>query len=134
MSACPVTGYPTTPARDLYGHDQPFNLWDQTDDGLVWLRRQHQRAASDFGRDGDVVRGSREWFMAREIRDHQHMRFRLRMRYGAVDDHAGTTSYDCYVRHDEPPAYALALLMDSTNARLGRRHVLRWAATDGVAA
>jgi hypothetical protein len=126
MSTCTVTGRWTPPARDLYGHDQPFGLWDQTDDSLSRLRRQHLRVAADLARDGDLTQARREWWMAREIRDHQHMRFRLRMRYGAVDDHEGTTSYDCYQRHDEPPGYALALFMDSTRARLGRRHVLDW--------
>lgn len=131
---CPITGRWTPPARDVYGHETPFNLWDQADDSLVRLRRHYARAAADFARDGDLVRGRREWFQAEEIRLHQHQRFRLRMRYGAVDDHVGTTVYDCYVRHDEAPSYALALFMDSTNARLGRRHILRWPTTVEVAA
>lgn len=126
MGACAVTGRWNQPAHDFYPKDKPFDLWDQTDDSLARLRRQHRRAAADYARDGDLARGRREWFMAREILDHQLQRFRLRMRYGAVDDHRGTTSYDCYLRHDEAPAYALALLMDSINARLGRRHVLTW--------
>ncbi len=127
MGLCAVTRRFNPPARDLYGHNVPFGLWDQTDDSLARLRRHHQRRAADLARDGELKQARREWFMGREVRDHQLMRFRLRMRYGAVDDHVGTTSYDCYLRHDEPPAYALALLLDSTNARLGRRHVLTWA-------
>lgn len=124
---CPVTGRWTPPARHLLGMDRSFDLWDQADDSLDRLRRHFCRAAADFARDGNLVRARREWHQAEEIRLHQQQRFQLRMRYGAVDDHVGTTVYDCYVRHDEPPSYALALFMDSTNARLGRRHILRWA-------
>lgn len=124
---CTVAGRWTPPAHDLYP-DRPFDLWDQTDDSLVRLRRHYRRAAADSVRDDNLVQARRDWYQAEEIRLHQHQRFQLRMRYGAVDDHIGTTVYDCYVRHDEPPSYALALAMDSTNARLGRRHILRWAA------
>lgn len=128
MSACPITGYPAPIARTLLGGlDRPFDLWDQTDDSLVRLRRHHLRRASDLVTDqGDEKQARRERYMAREVHDHQLMRFRLRMRYGAVDDHIGTTSYDCYIRHDEAPAYALALYMDASRARLGMRHVFDW--------
>lgn len=132
MGTCPVTGYQTAPAADFYPEGM-FGLWSLDDAGLARIRRQHLRAAADFARGdmgpdpaGDLTQARREWYMAREIHDHQLMRFRLRMRYGAIDDHLGTTAYDCYIRHDERPSYGLALFMDSTKARLGLRHVLQW--------
>lgn len=124
---CPITGRWTRPARDLYGHDKPFDLWDLTDDGLARMRRALLRETSDLARDGDLTNARRRWFEAREIHDHQLIRFRVRMRYGAVDDHVGTTSYDCFIRHDEAPSYALALFMDAARANSGRTHVLKWA-------
>lgn len=110
-----------------------FTLWDQTDDSLVRLRRHHRRAASDLAEEGRLTEARREWYQAEEIRLHQLQRFQLRMRYGAVDNHVGTDSYDCYLRHDEAPTYWLALSMDGTNARLGRRHILRWPSQQEVA-
>lgn len=134
--SCPITGYPTPIAREMLGMDRDFDLWDQADDSLVRLRRQHLRRAADFAR-GDIGpldaeprlrQARREWYQAEEIRLHQQQRFQLRMRYGAIDDHLGTTSYDCYIRHNEAPAYALALFMDSARAAHGRRHILDWPA------
>lgn len=70
------------------------------------------------------------WVRARRL---QLARFRLRMRYGAVDEHRGTGSYDRWYRLDEAPTYGLAALMDRERWRLGiGRHVLDWGAAGGA--
>lgn len=131
MSICPITGRSVPNARDLRGLHAPFDLWDQTDDSLARLRRQHLRAASELAREDDLRQARREWWMGREVRDHQLLRVQLRMRYGAVDDHRGTSSYDCWLRHDEPPGYTLAMLIDSARARAAKSHMLHWPSAAG---
>lgn len=120
---CTATGRHTTDLR-LHHLDEPFSLWEHPDDSLRRLRRDYLRRAADLTEDGDLLHARREWYQAEELHQHQLMRFRLKMRYGAV--FFGTDSYDCFLRHDEAPSYWLALFMDSTRARLGRRHTLAW--------
>jgi len=62
------------------------------------------------------------------------VRWCLHMRYGAVDDHLGTQSFDRYHRFGEAPGYTLARdldykrweLRDRLPKRGLRRHVLDW--------
>lgn len=92
-----------------------------TDEGLARYMRALRRDIEDGIRVGvsQVL-----WARARRL---QLGRFRLRMRYGAVDEHAGTTSYDRWYRLGEAPTYGLAALMDREHWRHGSgRHVLNW--------
>jgi len=101
--------------RPIHG---AFSLRDLTDDGLTRLEKQRRRAVEDGMPVPDAA--------IREVRAVRIMRLLLRMRYGAVDNHVGTHSYDHWYRLDKAPSYDLALLMDHGRWCLGRRHVLSW--------
>lgn len=96
----------------------PGHLNEFSDDGLTRLARSYRRAVED----GD--RSPTPPAAIRTIRAVQLGRLRLRMRYGAR--FGGTLNYDCYYRHDTPPSYELAMLMDEHHWRAGHRHVLDW--------
>lgn len=103
-----------------------YGLLDQADDSLRRLRRTFLREASDLAEGGYLDRARRASDEAQLIRRHQMARFRLRMRYGAVDDHLGTPNFDCWYRHDAAPTYRLAAAMDRARQWQGRSHVLEW--------
>jgi hypothetical protein len=63
----------------------------------------------------DGLRAPMNIVLLRKARQEQLARFCLRMRYGAVDNHLGTDSYDRYYRLGERPTYQLAAHMDWTN-------------------
>ncbi len=101
-----------------------LGITDLTDDALIRLRRTYQRGIEDG------ISGSHTYpRYIRAIRTLQGSRLRLKMRYGAVDDHVGTHIYDHYYRLDAAPSYKLATKMDHSRWQLGRSHVLDW---DGV--
>ena len=97
----------------------PFTIRDLDDEALATQAKRHRRARED----GLPVPRS----VTDTIRTEQLIRFCLRMRYGAIDNHLGTHSYGRWYRLDEPPSYALAMQMDHTRWRLGQRHILTWA-------
>lgn len=106
-----------------------IGIADLTDEGLARYMRGLRRDIEDGIRVGV---SEALWARARRL---QLARLRLRMRYGAVDEHAGTTSYDRWYRLDEAPTYGLAALMDRERWRLGMgRYVLDWAASEHTGA
>jgi hypothetical protein len=98
---------------------------DLTDDGLTRLARTYRHAIEDGGSAKMYGR------LLEVIRRQRLSRMRLKMRYGAVDNHAGTDSYDRWYRLDEPPTYRLAAVMDHQRFLLGQRHVLAWTTEAG---
>lgn len=117
-----VPEFASAPCRRLWGvggMTRPLSLRDQTDDGLARLRKQVERAVED---------GIATPVRVGPIKDEQHRRLRLRMRYGAVDNHVGTDDVHRWAAHDEAPSYALAAWMDLGRCVAGRRHVLDWSA------
>lgn len=117
------------------GAGQPgaFTFWDLSDDGLIRVRRQYLRMIED-----GACRPSRArvdaWLAS--IRWVRLVRWCLHMRYGAVDEHLGTKSWDRYSRFGDAPAYSLALEIDRLRwsfrdhprmpRRGTRRHILDW--------
>jgi len=112
--------------------EQPhrFTFWDCSDDSLIQLRRQYLRMIEDNpDRKHAMIDG---WLAS--IRWVRLVRWCLRMRYGAVDEHLGTKEWFRYLKHDEPPAYSLALrldqmrweLRDKLPSRGTRRAILDW--------
>lgn len=110
--------------RSLVQGDR-FTLWDHTDDGLRRMRREFTRQAEDAADDGQPERATNARNRAEWIKQHQLVRFCLRMRYGAKD--YGTDINDQYARLGVAPSYRLALLIDRTACSLGKRHILRYA-------
>ena len=107
-----------------------FTFWDLTDDGLLRVRRDYLRLIEDnAGRPHAKIDA---WLAS--IRWVRLVRWALHMRYGAVDEHAGTRSWDRYNRFDEAPTYSLALEIDKLRwsyrdhlpTRGTRRHILDW--------
>jgi hypothetical protein len=94
---------------------------DLTDEGLARALRGFERGIEDG------IAGARRYpSLIAAIRVQQLSRFRLRMRYGAVDNHVGTDVYDRYYRHREAPTYRLAAHMDHARWKLGKSYVLDW--------
>lgn len=101
---------------------KPFTFWNLSDDALLRIRRQYLRLIEDNpGRPHAQIDA---WLAS--IRWVRLVRWCLKMRYGAVDDHVGTHSYDRYYRFDERPSYALAREMDYRRYELGGRHIIDW--------
>lgn len=99
----------------------PLGLDDLTDEGLARVEREYRRMVEDGRPD---AKQAALW--AKRAHGLRMSRLRLKMRYRAVDNHAGTDSYDRYYRLNEQPTYKLAAAMDHWNAQNGRRHVLAW--------
>lgn len=107
-----------------------FTFWDLSDDGLARTRRQYQRLIEDNGPHRQID----AWLA--EIRWVRLVRWCLHMRYGAVDEHKGTKSWDRYSRFGEAPAYSFALDVDKLRwsyrnhpkmpKRGTLRHILAW--------
>lgn len=109
-----------------------FTFWDLSDDGLIRVRRDYLRMLEDHPgqRSAQIDR----WLA--KIRWVRLVRWCLHMRYGAVDEHRGTKSWDRYNRFGDAPAYSLALDLDRLRwslrdhpkmpARGTRRHILDW--------
>jgi hypothetical protein len=93
-----------------------------TDDALARFMRTCQRAIEDGQQTEMYAR------LLAKARGQYLARFALRMRYGAVDNHIGTDSYDRWYRLDEPPTYRFAAGMDLWRAQHGQRHILVWPA------
>lgn len=119
-------------AKREQSESRPFTFWDLPDEGLLNVRKQYLRMIEDNpGRPHAQIDA---WLAS--IRWVRLVRWALHMRYGAVDEHLGTKSWDRYNRFGEPPAYSLALDIDKLRwsyrdhpkmpARGTRRHVLNW--------
>lgn len=115
-------------------HAEPhrFTFWDLTDDGLIRVRRDYLRLLED--NPGKRSAQIEAWLAS--IRWVRLVRWCLHMRYGAVDEHRGTKSFDRYNRFGDAPAYSLALDIDKLRwsyrdhpkmpKRGTRRHIIDW--------
>lgn len=114
------------------GHPGAFTFWDLSDDGLVRMRRQYLRMIEDNpGRPHAKIDA---WLAS--IRWARLVRWCLHMRYGAVDEHLGTKSWDRYQRFGDAPTYSFALELDKLRwsyrdhpkmpKRGTLRHVIDW--------
>lgn len=119
-------------ATEEAAREEPFTFWDSSDDSLIRLRRDYLRMIEDNpGRPHATIDA---WLAS--IRWVRLVRWCLHMRYGAIDEHLGTKSWDRYNRFGEPPAYSLALEIDRLRwsyrdhpnmpKRGTRRHILAW--------
>lgn len=115
----------------------PLGLDDLTDEGLARVARQYVRMIEDAEDDAkqypwrtdQAARTVREARVhASRVRELQKSRFRLRMRYGAVDNHVGADQPQRVYAHGEPMTYRLAAAIDLYRCRAGLSHVLAWAA------
>lgn len=117
-------------AKAEQAQSKGFTFWDLTDDGLLRVRRDYRNALEDGRKSGHY----KEWLAS--IRWVRLVRWCLKMRYGAVDEHLGTKSWDRYSRFGDAPTYSLALEIDNLRwslrdhpkmpARGTRRHILNW--------
>lgn len=107
------------------GAGQPgkFTFWDLTDDGLARVRREYERMIEDraFGTYSEKVLLG--WLA--QVRLVRMVRWCLKMRYGAVDEHRGTKSFDRWYRFGEAPAYSLARGIDIYRWQVRERVQLR---------
>lgn len=109
-----------------------FTFWDLTDDGLTRVRRDYLRMLEDHP--GQKSAQIDRWLA--QIRWVRLVRWCLHMRYGAIDEHLGTKSWDRCNRFGDAPAYSLALDIDKLRWSLRhhpkmpkrgtRRHILNW--------
>lgn len=116
------------------GRAGAFTFWDLTDDGLLRVRKQYLRMIEDGQFNNHPEPVLRAWLAS--IRWVRLVRWCLHMRYGAVDEHLGTKSWDRYNRFGDAPAYSLALEIDRLrwsyrdHPRMPkggtRRHILDW--------
>lgn len=109
-----------------------FTFWDLADDGLLRVRREYLRMIED--NPGRAHAKIDAWLAS--IRWVRLVRWCLHMRYGAVDDHIGTHSWDRYNRFGDAPSYTLARNIDYKRWELRdhprmpkrglRRHIIDW--------
>lgn len=103
--------------------DEPVTIHHHSDVGLERMATAARRAIEDGH--GDAARD------LRVIVALQHVRARLRMRYGARDAYGpvggqGTDVREHWEKDDEPPSYALAFSIDRERFDLGKSHVVAW--------
>lgn len=99
---------------------------DASLDNLIVQKRRAVEDAERMGRDPKAGRDD-----LRVLVVLKRIRFRLRCRYGARDPYAregeqGTDVEAHWLKHDEPPSYALAFEIDRRRFLAGKSHIVAW--------
>lgn len=102
-----------------------------SDRALARVVMVQRRAVEDAEFNGNSRRAVIERKDLRVLVALQHVRFRLRCRYGARDAYGpagdqGTDVYDHWYRFGQPPSYALAFSLDRARFDAGRPSVVAW--------